>query len=318
MEGEAARKEPKGKGKAVAASPDDAPGGGTAETTASGASLSRMAQSAASLLLSGPPRGGHGAGDEKGNSSQASEALARAGESSVQLRSNAARGETMKMGQTQEHIAQEEASFAAFLDSGSAPMLSDPSGMEDAWRSVVPGAATPRATGAMEPASRSIEEQEARDGADVAALLSSGGDLDQVFDHTDEPPAPNDLEALRKALFGEGADHGTSASISWDNVLNFIPEYLQAPTAPGIGLGDQLSSHLGTSDTGEAWQTWIGQWSHVLTSYQDEVWGDLGALVDESRAEIQRIEEAKPGEAPPKPTALLRLRAILGHLRGPY
>jgi hypothetical protein len=108
-----------------------------------------------------------------------------------------------------------------------------------------------------------------------------------------------------------------SGSISWDNVLNFIPEYLQAPMAPGIRPGDQLSSHLGTSDTGKAWQTWIGQWSRVLTSYQDEVWGDLSALVDEARAEVQRIEDAKPGETPPEPTALLRLRAILGHLRGP-
>jgi hypothetical protein len=189
--------------------------------------------------------------------------------------------------------------------------------MGDAWRSVVPGSATPRATGSREPASRSVAEQEARDGADVAALLSSDGDLDQVFDHTNEPPAPNDLAALRKALFGEGAGHGMSGSISWDNVLNFIPEYLQAPMAPGIRPGDQLSSHLGTSDTGKAWQTWIGQWSRVLTSYQDEVWGDLSALVDEARAEVQRIEDAKPGETPPEPTALLRLRAILGHLRGP-
>jgi hypothetical protein len=224
------------------------------------------------------------------------------------------------MGQTQEHIAQEEASFAAFLDSGSVPMLSEPGGMEDegyAWQSAVPDPTVLRATTAVGRATQSTAEQEAKDGADVVALLSGGGDLDHVFEHVNEPPSKEDLAGLRKALFGEGVDHETSP-VAWDDVLNFIPEYLQAQATLGArpGPGDEVAMHLGTSDPEEAWQMWIGQWSRVLTSYQDEVWGDLGALVDEARTEVRRIEEAAPGEKPPEPTALLRLRAILGHLRG--
>jgi hypothetical protein len=73
--------------------------------------------------------------------------------------------------------------------------------------------------------------------------------------------------------------------------------------------------HFGAVDADEARQTWISQWSRLLTSYQDEVWGDLGDLVEEARTEVQRMEEARPDEKPQEPKALLRLRAILGHLR---
>lgn len=299
----------KGKGKATATGPGEAPGLDTDEAKAPGTSMPRMAQSAASFLLSGPPGGGFGAGHGKGDSSRVGETLARVGESSVQLRPRAQSGATVKTGQTQEHIAREEASFSAFLDSGSAPTLSEPSSMENAWQSTVLDP-TSRAIGTLGPVPLSVAEQEARDGVDVAALLSGDGDLDQVFDHTNEPPALNDLAGLREALFGEKASQESSSPIAWDDVLNFIPQFLQAPD-------NQLSLYMGTSHRDEAWQTWINQWSRVLTGYQDEVWGDLGALVEEARSEVKRIEGAGPGEKPPEPTALLRLRAILGHLRGP-
>jgi hypothetical protein len=298
----------KGKGKATATGPGEVPGRDTDEAKAPGTSLPRMAQSAASFLLSGPPGGSFGASHEKGDSSRVGETLARVGESSVQLRPSAQSGVTVKTGQTQEHIAQEEASFAAFLDSGSAPMLSEPSSMENAWQSTVHDPRS-RAIRTLEPAPLSVAEQEARDGVDVAALLSGDGDLDQVFDNTNEPPALNDLAGLREALFGEKDGQEYTSPIAWDDVLNFIPEFFRAPD-------NQLSVHMGTSHRDEAWQTWVDQWSRVLTSYQDEVWGDLGGLVEEARSEVKRIEEAQPGEKPPEPTALLRLRAILGHLRG--
>ncbi|KAL2199721.1 hypothetical protein P885DRAFT_29151 [Corynascus similis CBS 632.67] len=318
MGGEAAKDEPKGKGKAVAANSDEAAGHGAAETTTtSGPSLSRMAQTTASMLLSGPPGGGPDTGNEKGGSSRVGEALARAGESSVQLRLNTPSGATMRTGKVQEHIAQEEASFAAFLDSGSAPVLSEPSGMKEVWRSATPRHPMPGVTRPTELLPQSVAEQEARDGADVAALLSCDSELDEVFEHVNEPPSAHDMAALRQALFGDGADHGNSSTVAWDDVLNFIPNYLQASTVANMDPDDQLSTHLGSLDPDEAWQTWISQWSRVLTSYQDEVWGDLAALVDEARTEVRRMEEVKPGEKPPEPTALLRLRAILGHLRGP-
>jgi hypothetical protein len=315
MEGEAAGRESKGKGKGKDAepNPEGTPGHDAADKQPAGALLPQMVQSAASFLLSAPPGAGLGGGSEKGEPSRAVEALARAGESSVQLRSNIPSGGTMRTGQAQEHISREEASFAAFLDSEDAPMLSEPHGSQAGWQSAVPGScAFSMVAKAEEPASNSVAEQQAKDGADVVALLSRDGDLDQVFEHVSHPPSQNDLAGLRKALFGEDPDQ-SSSTIAWDNILNFIPEYLQAETAT---LGDDRSMHLGVSDAGEAWQTWVGQWSRVLTSYQDEVWGDLGALVDEARTEIQRIEGTKPGQKPPEPTALLRLRAVLGHLRG--
>ncbi|KAK4239453.1 hypothetical protein C8A03DRAFT_14156 [Achaetomium macrosporum] len=317
MEGEASRQQghgSKGKGKDTRPNTEQAPGHGAAEKKDAGPSLPRMAQSAASFLLSGPPGAMPGGGNEKGESSRAGEALARAGESAVQLRSNIASGESLKMGQTQEHIAREEASFAAFLDSGNTPMLSEPDDLEGAWRSAVPGAPMSGVARAVEPSIHSVAEQQAKDGADVVALLSSDGGLEQVFDNANEPTSQGDLVKLRKALFGQETDQRDSL-IAWDNLLNFIPEYLQPQTAPRVTSADSLSMHLGTTDTNEAWHVWVSQWSRVLTSYQDEVWGDLGVLIDEARAEVRRIEEAKPGENLPEPKALLRLRAILGHLR---
>ncbi|KAK3310307.1 uncharacterized protein B0T15DRAFT_518058 [Chaetomium strumarium] len=322
MEDEASRQQgpdSKGKGKDDARSnTDHGLDHGAAEKKDPGTSLPWMAQSAASFLLSGPPGAVLGGGDGKAESSRAGEALARAGESSIQMRSNIAAGESLKMGQTQEHIAREEASFAAFLDSGNAPMLSEPNDdLEGAWRSAVPSAPTSGTAGAAEPFTRSVAEQQAKDGADVVALLSSDGGLEQVFDNANEPASQGDLAALRKALFGQETDQGET-SIPWDNVLNFIPEYLQSQTAPRITPADSLAMHLGTTDANEAWQLWVTQWSRVLTSYQDEVWGDLSALVDEARAEVRQIEEVEPGEPLPEPKALLRLRAILGHLRGAH
>ncbi|KAK4128309.1 hypothetical protein N657DRAFT_638762 [Parathielavia appendiculata] len=319
MEGKAAGHEAegkgKGKGKDAEPNPEPTPAHGAAGTPASGTSLPRMAQSAASFLLSGPPGAALIGVSEKGESSGAVEALARAGESSVRLRPNVASGETMRMGQTQEHIAREEASFAAFLDSGCAPSLSESHSFETLWQSLGPRPhAVSSITNAKEPASHSVAEQEAKDGADVVVLLSSDADLNQVFEHVTDHPSQDELAGLRKALFGGETDEGTS--IVWDSVLNFIPGYLRAQTAPENRQRNDLSMHLGVSDVGDAWKPWIDQWNRVLTSYQDEVWGDLSALVDEALTEIKRIEATEPGQRPPEPNALLRLQAILGHLRG--
>lgn len=323
MEGDAMKPGPEGKGKGPEPNQvqEGTPGRNNTITGEgnTGGLLPRMVQSAASLptsLLSGLPGTRVGVGNEKGESSRAGEALARMGDNSVQFRSNLPSGGGMRMGQTQEHIAQEEASFAAFLDSDATPRLSAPSDMGQAWETAaVSIAGESRASRPAAVFSQTVMEQEANDGADVVALLSSDDALEPVFESVHAPPSENDLAGLRKALFGEETDHGSSG-IAWDNVLNFVPEYLQAPTAGGLQTGHDLSIHMGTADAEEGWQTWINQWSRVLTSYQDEVWGDLNALVEEARAEVKRIQEAEPGEKPPEPTALLRLRAILGHLRG--
>lgn len=284
--------------------------------------LSRIAQSAVSLpssLLSGPPGaelaiGGNG----KGEPSHVGQSLARAGESSVQIRPSFTAGGSIRPGHVQEHIAREEASFATFLDSDDVPMLSEPGGLEDAWESTSTSAHATEASLVLSTnrqPSQSVMEQMAADGADVVALLSTDDHSEPDF-VTNDAISHGDLSNLRKALFGDGADgHGTSSGIPWDNVLNFIPEYLHSQGAEAMKHSDNLLLHLGTADASEAWDTWVNQWSRVLTGYQDEVWGDLSALVNEARAEIQKMEDVKPGEKPVEPAALLRLRAILGHLR---
>ncbi|KAL2122582.1 hypothetical protein VTJ04DRAFT_3037 [Mycothermus thermophilus] len=318
------------KGKGKARDSDSGPDPGSTTTSGSGApegektareTLSHMVQSAASFLMSGPPSGLAGTSEKGGTStSLAGEALARAAESSVHLRPNAGpsgQATTIRTGHTEEHIAREEASFAAFLDSSDAPALSEPSHpsavLQPTAAATHPVAATTEDLRTWGPTPRSVEEQQARDGADVVALLEADDPLDEVFEQVNEPAATMaDVEALRRALFSSDSHSG----ISWDNVLNFIPDYLQASQGSFAPSGGDLSMHLGTDNPQEAWDTWINQWSRVLTNYQDEVWGDLGDLVAEARAEIERIKLAQPDEKPPEPKALLRLRAILGHLRG--
>lgn len=317
MGDQAARQAAKGKGKDVETNRE-----GNRQQTEAGTSLPRIiAQSAAalpSLLLSGPPGAGLG-GNEKGESSRAGEALARAGESSVQLRSNsiASAGETMRLGQTQEHIAQEEASFAAFLDSDSVPMLSEPEeGLEMSWQSAtaLAGTAPPTARAAEAP-SPSVAEQQARDGADAVALLAADGDLDHIFD-ADEPAAPGDLWEPCTALIGDGAGRNTAVRAAWGKKFDFIPRYLQKLAEEEDHLYRlHMAMHQGTIDRDEAWQHYFNQWYPVLENYLDEIWGTVAELERDFRP-INGRSEGKPVEKPPELAALLRLRAILGHLRG--
>ena len=312
----------KGKGKAPETSndsalADSAPEGGKQEPL-----LPRLMQSAASLpssLLARPPSTGFAHGHEKGGeSSRAAEAVERAGSSAVQLRTSAISGESIRIRHTQEHVAQAEASFAAFLDSTDAPILTAPDDLETAWQSSTVPPVSRGPTGvraaAIQP-ERTVAEQEALDGAEVVALLTGDGDLDSAIKDVSEPISESDLSALREALFGDEKDHGTSP-IAWDHVLNFIPPYLLPHTGGGAAAELDFAFHLGAANPDEAWEAWVSQWSRVLTNYQDEVWGDLSALVEEARTEILQLQEAKPGERPPEPKALLRLRAILGHLHG--
>lgn len=56
---------------------------------------------------------------------------------------------------------------------------------------------------------------------------------------------------------------------------------------------------------------WLSDWSGVLNSYSDEVWGDMLPVVREARAQI---EEVKAGESSLDNKALARLKMILGHV----
>lgn len=296
--------------------------------------LSRIAKSATSLPsalfskenMSGAVSGlGNG---EKGEGSRTTaaaarttESLERAGESAAQLHSASRGAEAIRSAQTQEHVAMQEASFAAFLDTTEPLTVPDgPSVLEGAWhmKSSVPSSTLPTINSPWShslPAS-TVAEQEARDGEEVVALLSGDLDLDaELAGPEDDTISPDDMASLRKALFGNQDDFSSNTSpIAWDHALNFIPPSLLG--FDGIPTVSSTRDLMGTDDTNEGWESWIDQWSRVLTGYHDEVWGDLGALVEEAKKEVKQLEEVKPGERPPEPTALLRLRAILGHLRG--
>ncbi|KAK3397666.1 hypothetical protein B0T20DRAFT_226407 [Sordaria brevicollis] len=309
-------------------------GGNNGQTGGGDDLLSRIAKSATSLPsalfsrenMSGAVSGlGNG---EKGEGSRttvaaarATESLERAGESAAQLHSASRGAEAIRSAQTQEHVAMQEASFAAFLDT--TEPLTAPEGprvLEGAWhmRSSVPSSTVPTTNNLWShtlPAA-TVAEQEARDGQEVVALLSGDLDLDaELAGPEDDTISPDDMASLRKALFGNQDDFSSNTSpIAWDHALNFIPPSLLG--FDGIPSVSNTKDLMGTDDMNEGWESWIDQWSRVLTGYHDEVWGDLGALVEEAKKEVKQLEEVKPGERPPEPTALLRLRAILGHLRG--
>ncbi|KAK0733351.1 hypothetical protein B0T26DRAFT_669767 [Lasiosphaeria miniovina] len=282
-----------------------------------------LIHSSYSVLTNGISPGPAGAGPvptvgggEKGETSRTGEAVSRVGESSVQVRSSGG-GDSIRTGQTQEHIAREDASFAVFLDT-TVVSLSPEAGKAEAVMKVSGPDREPRQTnwGHRYPA-LSAAEQETVDGANVVALLSAAGSLEpDLFEPADETMSRSDLSSLRRALFGEAIVGDKTSSVAWDSVLNFIPDYLRVGESSRPAAADDLATHLGTTDSGAAWQAWIGQWSQILTGYQDEIWGDLGSLAEEARLEVQKLSKAPPNQKPPnEPTALLRLRAILGHLR---
>ncbi|KAI4134971.1 MAG: hypothetical protein LQ347_001083 [Umbilicaria vellea] len=60
-------------------------------------------------------------------------------------------------------------------------------------------------------------------------------------------------------------------------------------------------------------QDFLDSWMDVLTSYQDEVWGDMLPLVQQAREEIQGAPSGANGTLQDHP-AVNRLRMVLGHL----
>jgi hypothetical protein len=309
--------ERKGKGKAVDEQPEDLDQAGT-QWHGGKSVLTRLAESATSLptAIFGS---GVGAGEipqlgtgEKGASSRSAEAISRLGESSMAASFGALSSGTntaLRFGQTKEHIAREEAAFSTFLDSTD-PQSLVPEELERAWHGSAP---IYTSHSGREQSSPSVADQEKMDGAGVVALLVTVVEA-EPDNGLGETNSEDDLSSLRKALFGDDSTDSTS-SVAWDNVLNFIPRYFQESAVSNSAAAD-MSTHLGAVGRDEAWESWIGQWSRVLTGYQEEVWGDLRSLIDEARADVQRLKAVEPNEKPPQPTALLRLRAILGHLRG--
>ncbi|RYP23963.1 hypothetical protein DL765_000849 [Monosporascus sp. GIB2] len=150
------------------------------------------------------------------------------------------------------------------------------------------------------------------DGSEVATFLDSG--YSQIEDEDPEIPLSTEEQAaLRRALFLDGGQWRRQPTRDdWEDTLNFFPDFMLS----GAWRDADVSRHLGTSDPEEARATWVNHWQDVLSSYTDEVWGDLSSLVGEAREELRAL--SKPNEPSSALTvgALRRLQQILTHVRG--
>ncbi|KAK5628176.1 hypothetical protein RRF57_003891 [Xylaria bambusicola] len=152
--------------------------------------------------------------------------------------------------------------------------------------------------------------------SDVAvAAIKDGSEVVHLLDTTpvaeDDDIAPNmtndERSALRRALFEEGPSMG----VGWGDVLDFVPEFIS-----DRGSDEQLIQHLGVSNASEARDIWFSQWGAVLSSYTDDVWGDLSALVSEARRELQSASTSPEVVTQSGLSAARRLHQILAHVRG--
>ncbi|PHH68434.1 hypothetical protein CDD83_6116 [Cordyceps sp. RAO-2017] len=158
----------------------------------------------------------------------------------------------------------------------------------------------------------SFAEQEAVDGATVVQMLAlpnHAADTLPIVDVDEDVLSSAEAARLREALFGSG--NANSLTPKLDSLLDFSPGFVFA-SGPGVSLDAELL--LGTTQSALAQSIWLQQWSEVLSSYTDEVWGDLGPLAAEARREIDRTHPAISAKNESK--ALERLSLILAHVRG--
>ncbi|KAK7924626.1 hypothetical protein PG985_006680 [Apiospora marii] len=219
-------------------------------------------------------------------------------------------GASFKSAQLDEHIASQEAAFSAFLDGESAqPIISFPTAGRACAEDHLNNNPTVVKTTAM-------AGQAQADGMDVVKLLDST-DYNSVTepDEADVTLTSAEAAGLRRALFqNEDSQESRQHHIDW-NILNFFPDFL-SDGRRRWGY-TELPNHMGVTDPIEARDLWVKQWQHVLSDYTDEVWGDLGSLVDEARQEVEEASAREPdATGPPEMPALRRLRQVLNHIRG--
>lgn len=218
-------------------------------------------------------------------------------------------GAAFRSTQTNAHIAAEEEAFSNFLDNTSVLAQTEPVGLDGSFHGATPEAPGSASYGRARTAvNSSVAEQEERDGVEVVRLLSQADDEIPAYDGDITISKP-EMESLRRALFESGTAQ-ISAS-DWNNLLNFIPDFLR--DEPESLASSRMQ--LGVIDTSQAGQLWLEEWNRVLTGYTDEVWGDLGDLVQEARNEVEQIKDQQQEKARTDPKALRRLRTILTRVR---
>ncbi|KAI1154806.1 hypothetical protein F4825DRAFT_410625 [Nemania diffusa] len=270
--------------------------------------MSRLASSAASLMgepmtthsrvpniLPSSKAGSSGTTQSSGTAFQETARLTHVGSPNVQ----SPLGSTVRSTPGQGRGNSAEDNFSAFLgiaqDTSSSEL-----GENGPSQKLAPRHLTHAATAAM------------NDGSEVVDLLETAPTLDEDGDEDGLYMTNKALLSLRKALFEEGLSTGTS----WDDVLNFVPEFLSNHSMGDGEEYQQLARHLGVSNVAEARDIWVGQWEAVLSSYTDEVWGDLGPLVMAARQELQSIPTNPEGTTTSSLNAVRRLQQLLAHVRG--
>ncbi|KAB5563541.1 hypothetical protein GE09DRAFT_1112842 [Coniochaeta sp. 2T2.1] len=299
---------------------DSAPS--TGQSSSDPSLLSRITTSTttlASSLLSGPPSNtalASATADKasSSSSSQPSAQIPHAGSSSVisQPPVSVSTSQPFRTTQSHSHAAEEEAALSSFLDDVPAFQPSGPEQtVSETWHMSTPD---PPVAVNLDFTPSSAREAAAHDGEVVISLLSSPTThLPDTL--IDDPLTPAQQASLRRALFGhQPPDPGQEVVVDWNHILNFVPPYLRQDEP-------SLEAYLdtGLAEPAEAWHSWVAQWEGVLNRYDDEVWGDLGGLVEEARREVEELRKTRAaGEEGGKveTPALRRLRGILGHLRG--
>lgn len=235
---------------------------------------------------------------------------ARAESSSTATASSSSGTASFRSEQTDAHVAAEEAAFSDFLDNTSVFVSTETTGLDKAWNVASSSSTSTANNGSTrDNVGLSVGEQQDSDGAEVVRLLSQM-DADVPDYETQLTLSEEELRCLRRALFDDGSPDQVSAS-DWNNMLNFIPDFLRRQD--GEASESSLMS-LGLTNSAEAGQQWLEEWNRVLTSYNDEVWGDLGDLVQQARTEVETIRDNQKGPTP-DPTALRRLRTVLTRVR---
>ncbi|KAG5952412.1 hypothetical protein E4U58_000793 [Claviceps cyperi] len=150
-------------------------------------------------------------------------------------------------------------------------------------------------------------KQRSLDGVDVVELLSRP-------ERCEPPPRleydelkPVEAARLHEALFGSEIPRPI-----WDQLLDFNADFFVRPEISS----EECKAHMGTPNVKEAGSIWLQQWSDVLLSYTNEVWGDLGSLAkDDAEREIEKSEQDNVASNAGL-RALERLRLVLAHVRG--
>ncbi|KAI1479848.1 hypothetical protein F4774DRAFT_380040 [Daldinia eschscholtzii] len=210
--------------------------------------------------------------------------------------------DSFKAAQSQEQGAKAESTFREFLNNSTSLLGKHESS------SVKTGGVEQIYKSSLGKIQRSVPSIDPADGMDVVELLDSGyGEIEE----TDLALTDTEQATLHHHLFGDDESGGRPLRKRWDDALNFFPGL--GSNSSGI---QEYANLLGTSDMEEARSIWVSQWQGVLSSYTDEVWGELGPLVNQARKELTGLSEPYEEAPPSKLKAVRRLQQLLRHIRG--